>query len=161
MNKNNINEVFHMVELNNLEDLKKIVNESNVNLFVNEFGQNLLHMAITRNSQEVFNYLLYCDIDVNKLDNDGKTPLHYSTAYNNFDFTKLLLDSKGIEKGIKDRYGNNPMWVAVFNSRGYYDVVRLLIEHGVDAHSKNNSGRSASDFAKQIEDEELIEILGS
>jgi len=161
MNKNSINEVFQMVDLNNLEDLREIVNESNVNLFINELGQNLLHMAITRNSPEVFNYLLYCDIDVNKLDRDGKTPLHYSTAYNNFDFTKLLLDSKNIEKGIKDQYGNNPMWVAVFNSRGYYDVVKLLMEHKVDATSKNNNGRSALDFAKQIEDEELIEILES
>ncbi|RKT01032.1 ankyrin repeat domain-containing protein [Chryseobacterium defluvii] len=161
MNKNSINEVFHMVDLNNLEDLRKIVDESNVNLFVNEFEQNLLHMAITRNSTEVFDYLLYCDIDVNKLDKDGKTPLHYSTAYSNYDFTKKLLESTGIEKDIRDQYGNNPMWVAVFNSRGSYDVVKLLMEHKADAKSKNNSGRSALDFAKQIEDEELIEILES
>jgi ankyrin repeat protein len=159
MNKNNISEVFHMVDLNNLEDLQKTVNESNVNLFINEFGQNLLHMAITRNSPEVFNYLLYCDIDVNKLDRENKTPLHYSTAYNNYDFTKKLLESRGIEKDIRDKYGNNPIWVAVFNSRGYYDVVKLLMEHGVDSKSKNNSGRSALDFAKQIEDGQLIEIL--
>lgn len=99
-------------------------------------------MSITRNSPEVFKYLLYCDIDVNKLDRDGKTPLHYSTAYNNFDFTKLLFESKGIERGIKDQHGNNPMWVATFNAKGYYDIVKLLMEHEVDAQSKNNSNRS-------------------
>lgn len=159
MKSNNISEVFYMVDNNNLEDLKKIVDESNVNLFINDFEQNLLHMAITHNSSEVFNYLLYCDIDVNKTDREGKTPLHYSTAYNNFDFTKLLLDCKKIQKNIKDNHGNNPMWVAVFNSRGYYDVVKLLMKHRVDATSKNNSGRSVLDFAKQIEDEELIDIL--
>lgn len=148
-----------MVDLNNLEDLRKIVNENNVNSFVNEFWQNLLHMAIARNSPDVFNYLLYCDIDVNKLDRDGKTPLHYSTSYNNFDFTKLLLESKGIEINQKDIHGNNPMWVASFNARGYYDVVKLLKEHGGNPDSKNNSNRSALDFAKQIEDDELIKIL--
>lgn len=161
MNKNSINEVFHMVDLNNLEDLKKIVNENNVNLFVNELEQNLLHIAIARNSLEVFNYLLYCGIDVNKLDKENKTPLHYSTAYNNYYFTKILLESKGIDKDVKDKYGNNPIWVATFNSRGYYDVVRLLMEHRANAKSKNNNNKSALDFAKQIEDMELIEILES
>lgn len=161
MNKNNINEAFHMVDLNKLEDLREIVNESNVNLFVNELGQNLLHIAIARNSPEVFHYLLYCDIDVNKLDKEGKTPLHYSTAHNNYDFTRILLESTNIDKNAMDKYGNNPMWVATFNSRGYYDIVKLLMEHKVDAKSKNNNGKSALDFAKQIEDSELIEILES
>lgn len=159
MNKNNPNEIFHIVDLNNLQDLEKIVNDSNVNFFVNEFEQNLLHIAIARNSREIFNYLLYCDIDINKLDKDNKTPLHYSTSYNNFDFTKLLLESKRIEINQTDIYGNNPMWVASFNARGYYDIVKLLKKHGGNPNSKNNSNKSALDFAKQIEDNEMIEIL--
>ncbi|MCT2409288.1 ankyrin repeat domain-containing protein [Chryseobacterium antibioticum] len=77
--KNNISEVFEMIEFSDLEDFKKIVNESNVNIFINEFGQNLLHEAVTQDAPEIFNYLLYCNIDINKLDRDGKTPLHYST----------------------------------------------------------------------------------
>ncbi|SHM45196.1 Ankyrin repeat-containing protein [Chryseobacterium carnipullorum] len=159
MKKNNISDVFEMIEFNDLEDLEKIVNENNVNFFVNEFGQNLLHEAITQDKPEIFNYLLYCNIDNNKLDREGKTPLHYSTAHNNYNLTKLLLESNGIEKGIKDQHGNNPMWVAVFNSRGHYDIVKLLMEHGIDAQSKNTSGRSALDFARQIKDEELVQIL--
>jgi ankyrin repeat protein len=159
MNKNNIDNVFQMVRFSEFDDLRKIVHESNVNHFVNEYGQNLLHEAIAQNCSEILNYLLYCNIDVNKVDRDGKTPLHYSTAYNNYAFTKLLLDSNGIEKGIKDRYGNNPMWVAVFNANDYYDVVKLLKQHGVDSQSKNNSNRSALDFARQIGDEELEQIL--
>lgn len=51
------------------------------------------------------------------------------------------------------------MWVAVFYSDGYYDVVKLLKQHGVDSISKNNANRSAIDFARQIEDEELEQIL--
>lgn len=159
MTINDIERVFDLVESDQLDELKKFVNEDNVNQFINEYDQNLLHEAIAENSPAIFKYLLYCNIDINKLDKDGKTPLHYSTAYNNYDFTKMLLDSKGIEKGIKDRYGNNPMWVAVFNSDGYYDVVKLLQNHKVDSKSKNNANRSPLDFAKQIGDDELIKIL--
>lgn len=156
-----IEDVFQLVKLNQIGDLQKEVASGNVNLFVNKYGQNLLHEAIAYDSLKILEYLLYCNIDVNKLDKEGKTPLHYSTASNSYDFTKLLLDSKEIEKGIKDRYGNNPMWVAVFYSDGYYDVVKLLKEHGIDPLSKNNNNISALDFAMQIEDEELHQILKS
>jgi len=159
MNRDKVEEAFQMVGLNELEKLKEIVNEGNVNNFVNEYGQNLLHEAIVGDALEIFQYLLYCKVDINKMDKEGKTPLHYSTAYNSYEYTKLLLDSKGIENSVKDKYGNNPMWVAVFNSDGYYDIVKLLKEHGVDAFSKNNANRSPLDFAIQIEDKELAEIL--
>lgn len=159
MSNDNIDEVFEMVEFNQLENLKKIVNESNVNLFVNEFGQNLLHEAIAQNSREVVHYLLYCNIDVNKEDKEGKTPLHYSAAHNNFEFSKLLLEHQSIQKDKKDRYGNNAMWVAVFYADGYYDVVKLFKKHNLDSNCKNNANRSALDFARQIEDEELVKIL--
>lgn len=159
MNKSSIDKVFYMVGANKFEDLQSIVNEDNVNLFVNDYEQNLLHIAIAEDAKEIFKYLLYCSIDVNKPDNEGKTPLHYSADHNNYELTKLLLDSKGIEKDKKDQFGNNALWVAVFNARGYYDVVKLLKTNGLDAYSKNKSNRSALDFAKQIEDEELEQIL--
>ena len=39
------------------------------------------------------------------------------------------------------------------------DLVKLLIRCGVDALSKNNAIRSPLDFAKQIKDMEMINIL--
>jgi len=161
MNKNNTDNVFQMVRFNELENLKKIVNETNVNRFVNEYKQNLLHEAVAYDALEILNYLLSCNININKQDDEGKTPLHYSVDHNNYKFTKLLLNAKGIEKDIKDQYGNNAMWVAVFNADGDYNIVKLLKEYEIDSTSKNNSDRSPLDLAKQFDDEEMIKILTS
>ncbi|WP_223560443.1 ankyrin repeat domain-containing protein [Chryseobacterium lathyri] len=161
MKTNNIDDVFHLVRSNQLEELKLNVNASNVNQFVNEYQQNLLHETISRGSLQITEYLIECNIDVNKSDKDGKVPLHYSTAFNNYEITKLLLEKDNIEKDVKDIHGNNPLWVAVFNAKRFYDVVKILKQHGADPNSKNNSNRSPLDFAKQIEDEDLVEILTS
>ncbi|WP_034738071.1 ankyrin repeat domain-containing protein [Chryseobacterium indologenes] len=161
MNKNNIDKVFQYVRLNQVENLKKEVNSSNVNDFINEYDENLLQEAISSKAFEIIKYLLECDININHADRDGKTPLHFSTAYNDYDTTQFLLDNKSIEIDKKDIHGNNPMWVATFNARGYYDVVKLLKQAGANPNSKNNNNKSALDFAKQIEDQDLEKILAN
>lgn len=159
MKKNSIDDAFQLVRLNQLEDLKKIVNKQNVSNFINEFNENLLQEAISSNQLDIVRYLLDCKIDINHSDKEGKTSLHYSTAYNNYEVTKLLLNDTSIEIDKKDIHGNNPMWVATFNAKGFYDVVKLLKQNGASANSKNKSNRSALDFATQIEDDELKQIL--
>ncbi|CAA7196833.1 hypothetical protein CHRY9293_02900 [Chryseobacterium potabilaquae] len=153
--------VFQYVRLNELENLKEEVNTRNVNDFINVYNENLLQEALSSKSYEILKYLLGCGIDINHSDKDGKTPLHFSTAYNDYETTKLLLENDSIEIDKKDIHGNNPMCVATFNARGDYNVVKLLKKHNANSNSKNNSNRSALDFAKQIEDDELIEILNN
>lgn len=159
MNTDKIQKVFQYVRLSDLENLRKEVDKDNVNEFINEYQENLLHEAISSKSFEALHYLLECNINVNHPDKDGKTPLHFSTAHNDYDATELLLKSPSIEVNEKDVHGNNPMWVSTFNARGYYDIVILLKDSGGDPNSKNNSNRSALDFAIQIEDDELKQIL--
>lgn len=159
MSKNNIDNVFQLVRFNQLEDLKKIVDITNVNIFINKYEQNLLHEAISSGNLDVLKYLLECNIDVNKADEEGKTPLHYTSLYNNYEAAKLLLESNLIQKDKKDIHGNNPIWTATFNARGNYEIVKLLKQFGANPDSKNNSNRSALDFARQIEDKELELIL--
>ena len=42
-----------------------------------------------------------------------------------------------------------------------FAVIKLLVKYGADALSKNNAMRSPLDFAKQIEDTEMINILAN
>ncbi|MGR3856643.1 ankyrin repeat domain-containing protein [Chryseobacterium indologenes] len=158
---NNIDKVFQHARLNQIEDLKKEVNSSNANDFINEYDENLLHGAISFEAIDIVKFLLSCQIDINHSDQNGKTPLHFSAAHNDFESTKLLLANELIEINKNDKYGNNPLWVAVFNARGYYDIVKLLKDFGADPNSKNNNNKSPLDFAKQIGDDEMIEILTS
>ncbi|MDQ1097663.1 MULTISPECIES: ankyrin repeat domain-containing protein [Chryseobacterium] len=159
MNKNSIKEAFQHVRYGEIDEIKSNVNKNNVNDFINEYNENLLQEAISSNSESIFDYLLNCGIDVNHQDKNGKTALHFSVAHGNYLFTKKLLDFKPTQIDLKDNYGNNAMWVATFNARGKYDFVELLKKYGADSNSKNNSHRSAIDFANQIGDNELIKIL--
>ncbi|MDN3693601.1 ankyrin repeat domain-containing protein [Chryseobacterium tructae] len=159
MRCNNIENVFQLVRINQFESLKEEVNANNVNEFINKLHQNLLQEAIVSKNYEIVTYLLNCDIDVNHSDKDGKTPLHYSIANNDFQSTQSLLKKESIEINKKDIYGNNALWVAVFHARGYYNIVKLMKQSGADSNSKNNNNKSPLDFARQIDDVELEIIL--
>lgn len=60
---------------------------------------------------------------------------------------------------IVDIYGNNPLWYAVFNAHDDYKIIELFMEYGADTTTKNNAMRSPLDFARQIGDDVVIEIL--
>ncbi|UKB82731.1 ankyrin repeat domain-containing protein [Chryseobacterium sp. MEBOG06] len=139
--------------------MKKEVNSNNVNQLKNEERQNLLHESISSGSYDVLKYLLSININVNAQDNEGMTPLHYCGLYRSQTATRQLLENRSIEINKKDDYGNNPLWTAVFNARGNYDVVKLLKEHGADQNSKNNKNMSPLDFCKEIEDKNMETIL--
>ncbi|WP_408007767.1 hypothetical protein [Rossellomorea aquimaris] len=60
----------------------------------------------------------------------------------------------------RDKYGNSPLWTAVFNCKGrYYDMVKLLLQYNPYSVTKNKAGRSPLDFAKQVGNEKLISWL--
>ena len=60
-------------------------------------------------------------------------------------------------------YGRNLLQEAIVSCENTIavDLVKLLIRCGADALSKNNGMRSPLDFAKQIEDTEMINILAN
>lgn len=70
---------------------------------------------------------------------------------------KIIENGGKLEK--KDCYGNTPLWYAVFNARGKYELIELFLQSGANSASKNNIGKSPLDFALQINDERLQRIL--
>jgi len=125
---------------------------------VNSYDQNLLQEAIAYKREAISYDLINRGINLNHLDEQGRTALHYCAVYHAFDVAKAILD-KGCDVNIRDQNGNNALWVAVFNARGVYDIVELFVKHGADITNKNNAGRTPLDFAKQIEDNDLVKTL--
>ena len=70
-----------------------------------------------------------------------------------------------LERNINysNAYGRNLLQEAIVSCENTIavDLVKLLIKYGADALSKNNAMRSPLDFAKQIEDTEMINILAN
>ena len=82
-------------------------------------------------------------------DDNGMTPLHFAAQSNAADAAALLLNA-GATADARDAHGNTPLSTAVFNSRGYGEVIKLLRAHGADPYAKNNHGVSPLSLARTI-----------
>lgn len=151
------NSIFSIVRNGLYEQYLKLITNIDVNC-QNEYGQNLLQEAIVSNMDEIAIDLVKKKINVNHQDGKGLSPLHYCAQYCNIRIAKLLLKNNA-NVNISDSYGNNPLWTAVFNARGNYQMVKLFVKYGADAYNKNKASRSPIDFAKQIEDSDMVKIL--
>ena len=152
-----MSDIFQIIRTNNVKEYYSAIDNIDINT-LNDYKQNSLQESIAYDNDEISYDLIKREINLNHKDEDGKTSLHYCAAHNNYDIAKIILE-KGCDINICDNHGNNPLWVAVFNARGVYNMVELFVVFKANINNKNNADKSSLDFAKQIEDEELIEIL--
>lgn len=151
--------IFHMVENGNLEMYKNYIEMFELNI-INQNGMSLLHKAIAYQHWEIAFDLVYRSIDVNIQDHKGQSSLHYLGFSPNLELAKAIIQNGGMLE-LKDYFGNSPLWYAVFNARGNWAFVELLIQNNAKPNSVNKSGKTPLDFAHQIKDQRLIEILGN
>lgn len=149
--------IFQIVRLNDIDVYHSIIDNIDLNV-LNEENQNLLQESISSENDNISLDLIEKGINLNQKDKEGKTALHYCASFNNFAIAKVILEKKA-DINICDNYGNNPLWVAVFNARGNYDIVKLFVAFKADRNNKNKANKSPLDFAKQIQDSELIDVL--
>ena len=149
--------LFELMRNGNASDLFTQLDESNVNV-LNNYGQNLLQEAISTGRYDVAVNLIDLNINIDHADYKGRTALHYLSEHKSLEVVKHLI-RHGADFSISDKFGNQPLWTAVFNARGVYDVVHELIINGADPFHKNNAGRAPMDFALQIQDDTLVCIL--
>ena len=150
-------DIFQIVRLNEPDNYYSVINKFDINL-LNEQNQNLLHEAIASKSNEIAFDLISKEINVNQKDDKGQTPLQYAAAHNQINLARQIINA-GADVNIRDNFGNNALWTAVFNAHGSYELVKLILEKKGDAFTKNNAGRSPLDFANQINDKNLIDLL--
>lgn len=152
-------DIFTLAKLRDLETFKKYFVNEYINK-KNEYGSGLLHYAISGKKYDIALFLIQNTIDVNMTNSDGQTAMHLICINQNLDIARELLE-KGTDINLRDKYSNNAMWTAVFNCKGKnYDMVRLLMKYNPDILTKNKAGCSPIDFAKKINDQVLLEILG-
>ena len=148
--------VDSIIEHVSYEQYENVISNTCIN-DCNEYKQNLLHEAIACCRNDIATNLINRN-NINQQDYKGETPLHYCAAYFNLEIAELLLQKKA-QINIIDKYGNNPLWVAVFNAHGDYRMVKLFLKYNANIQNKNRANRSPLDFAKQINDLDLVNIL--
>jgi ankyrin repeat protein len=120
--------------------------EKEINLFENEIHSEMFLQKV----RELKN--------VNKKYQKGLNLLHFACEYNNIQLAKELLERKiNIEE--KNIYGNTPLWTAVFNAKGKYEIVDLLLSFNANPNSINNADNTPLKFAITLDDKILIKKL--
>lgn len=110
----------------------------------NSKDESPLMMAAIKGHTELVKLLISKDADVNKT---GWTPLHYAASSAKKSIIEILLNHSAYIDAESPN-GSTPLMMAAMY--GNAECVRLLLEGGADPTLINQSGLSASDFAKRV-----------
>ncbi len=97
-------------------------------------------------------------LDINAGDDDGKTPLHQAIDLGAEDLALSLVEA-GADVDVRDRWGNTPLWRAVYHAPGTETLIDALLEQGADPSAANNHGVSPIDLAHKMTDDEATADL--
>ncbi|POY34681.1 hypothetical protein C3K47_19055 [Solitalea longa] len=104
------------------------------------YGRTALINAVLERKTAFIEWLMDNGANLNHQDRTGYSSLHFTGQEKLPDLAKLLL-SKGADPNIADLHGNPPLWTAIFNAKGDFEVVKHLLRSGanpdlVNKHSK-------------------------
>lgn len=107
-------------------------------------GETALHIVTKRRDTTWMSFLIGKGANVNARDSQGVTPLQLATNLGFVEGIELLVDSRARVDEPNDA-GETPLISAVH--RRDVGMMRILLKAGADPDRKDNSGRSARDYA--------------
>src|ERR1700755_1915293 len=96
---------------------------------LDEFGRTPLHYAARDGDAALVERLIAEGADVDALDVNRWTPLHFAAQAISPAVAAKLIDA-GANVATRDRFGNTPLFRAVFSSDGDGSVIELLLSAG-------------------------------
>ncbi|WP_320035318.1 ankyrin repeat domain-containing protein [Halarcobacter sp.] len=159
--------IFDAVIENNLELIKVLVNAgADLNIIDNDNNTPLSYMVdkgleITNQKEkdsflERLVFILKYRVDVNTIDNDGRTVIHKAVLANNIDVVEKLLTKK-VDLNIKDKQGRTALHHTQW--KGNYKIARLLISAGADINEPDYAGFSILNYAAILGHTKLVVVL--
>ncbi|XP_064638035.1 kinase D-interacting substrate of 220 kDa B-like isoform X2 [Lineus longissimus] len=138
------------------DDTTSISEESYGDGEPSENGQTFLMAASAQGNVEVVKRLLENDVEVNAVDFDDWTALHYACKEGQFDCLVTLLDN-GASIEQRDVGGWTPLMWACY--KGKADMVRLLLDKGANVHVKGEHHMSCIIWAAGRGYTNIVEML--
>jgi len=120
-------------------------------------GETPLYRAVARKRAGLVKLLISKGADVNAVDNDGQTMLYRAVVDNSVEIAKLLLTAKANVILSNDDKENSLLNTAV--TYNYTEMVRLLLQNGADANTKNEYGETPLYQAVKEDNVELVKLL--
>lgn len=121
---------------------------------IDRAGRNEFINAVIDGKSDRVTELIKSGVDLNFTDNAGWTALHFCCQSDYYEIAQWLL-SAGAAVDPQDKYGNTPLFRAVFNARGNDRMIKLLLSYGADRHLKNFHGNSPWNLAEKISNYDL------
>ena len=95
-------------------------------------------------------------IDVDYINEYGKTALLYTSLYGHAEIVELLL-KHGAKPNIQNNHGETALIKASYY--GHIAIVKLLLEYNADPHVKNKYGRTAVMWASKNDNFKIVKLL--
>ena len=94
---------------------------------------------------------------IDKIDDIGRTALHYACRNGHYEVGKFLLDNGAMPSTKTFTTGATPLHLAA--KHGYGRICKLLLERGASKNERDIDGRTALDIAMQAEKQDSIDAL--
>jgi ankyrin repeat protein len=153
-------ELFSAIFKNDFNTVSKMLESGTDPNSVDEDGFSLLMNAILADTEDtrIVSLILSKGADVNYREPNKWTALHFAARDQKIEAVKLLLDH-GADVNAKEEFGNTPLDRNITVCRDNHEIAKMLLDRGADPSIKNNYGSSAIDYAKLVEDDELLKLL--
>ena len=122
-------------------------------------GLNVLHYAAQGNKPNslVYFYLFHKnEIDLEKQDKGGSSPLHWASYSSSVEFAMYLLGFR-VKIDLKDYKGDTPLHLAVIKNS--YKMVQKLLQNDANIYIKNQEGKTPKDIALKSNLKDIYELL--
>ncbi|XP_022060945.1 ankyrin repeat domain-containing protein 16 [Acanthochromis polyacanthus] len=119
-------------------------------------GDTLLHYAARHGHQDIVEYLLKLDMDVEVYNNDYKRPLHEAASMSHEDCVRYLLQEGAKVDSLK-KADWTPLMMAC--TRRNLPVIQELLRHGADPALRNKDGWNSFHIACREGDPLVIQHL--
>ena len=119
-------------------------------------GQERLAEAVKTADIEAVRVLIEERVDLNSLEADGTTALHWAVHRDDLDIVDLLIRS-GANVRVTNRYGVAPLALACIN--GNAAMVERLLASGADANTSSPEGETALMAAARTGNVDAVEVL--
>lgn len=119
---------------------------------VNQQGATILHIAAMNKNGELVRFLVEKGADINHKDSIGQTALMWTGNRWDWDTMKYLL-----EHGADPKVGQSPLFFVVQNGKA--DILRMLIDRGIDVNEPVGPNLSAIQLAKNFGHQDIVKIL--
>eukprot|EP00003_Mantamonas_plastica_P029067 TRINITY_DN6836_c0_g1_i7.p2 TRINITY_DN6836_c0_g1~~TRINITY_DN6836_c0_g1_i7.p2 ORF type:complete len:216 (-),score=55.57 TRINITY_DN6836_c0_g1_i7:425-1072(-) len=124
----------------------------------NEERMTPLILATNHESTEILDLLIGANADLNGRDAISGTALHHAAANGNVKISRALLDA-GSDVEELDMDFQTPLMWACWVKEQNEEIIQLLLNHGADIDWYVQSGETAMDFALQMGNDKIVEVM--